>query len=45
MISPAKSDTASAPVFACALEDVPGWAATWASAEPIFTIEPSSGYA
>ena len=24
---------------------VPGWATTWASAEPILTIEPSSGYA
>ena len=45
VISPAKSDTASAPVFACALEDVPGWATTWASADPIFTIVPSSGYA
>ena len=45
MISPAKSDTASAPALACALEDVPGWATTCASADPILTTVPSSGYA
>ena len=43
VISPPKSETASAPVFACALEDVPGCATTCASAEPIFTTVPSSG--
>ena len=45
VISPPKSETASAPAFACALDDVPAWATTCASAEPTLTIEPSSGYA
>ena len=45
VISPPKSDTASAPVLAWALDDVPGWATTWASAEPTFRIAPPSGYA
>ncbi len=44
-ISPPKSDTDRALTFACALDETPGWAATPASADPIRTIEPSSGYA
>ena len=45
MISPPKSATASALTPLWELEETPGWATTRASAEPIRTIEPSSGYA
>ena len=43
VISPAKSETANAPTPLCALDETPGWAVDAASAEPIRTIEPSSG--
>ena len=42
-ISPPNNDIARAPTFAWALDDTPGWTATPASADPIRTIEPSSG--
>ena len=43
VISPPKSETASAVVRAWALDETPGCAATCPPAEPIRTIEPSSG--
>jgi len=45
VISPPKSDTASAPTVAWAVEVTLGWAAARASADPMRRIEPSSGYA
>ena len=44
VISPSKSETASAPTVAWAVEVTLGWAAAFASADPMRTIEPSSGY-
>ena len=43
VISPPKSETASAFTLACALDETPGWATTLTPPEPIRTIEPSSG--
>ena len=41
--SPPKSETASAPTPAWALDDSPGWATTRWLAEPIRSTEPSAG--
>src|SRR5262245_31088089 len=41
--SPPKSETASAPTDACALEETPGWATTRWFPEPIRRIDPSPG--
>ena len=43
VLSPPNSVTASALTAPCALEETPGCAATFVEADPIRTIDPSSG--